>query len=115
MSPLALHELSGKTGLLIRETADDALSKVSSESLAKSAEIEVDFENVLAVSPSFMDQLIRGIRKMLPLDLSDSMILYFHKVPTQPSEKFVAVGRAHGLVLKEVADGEWLMTPRPSP
>ena len=115
MHALALYKLSGKSGLLIRETADQALSKLDSGFLEGDSPIEIDFSGVLAVSPSFMDQLIRGLRQMLSPDSARTMSFHLHRVPTQASEKFAAVGRAHGLALREITEGEWVLTPRPKP
>ena len=112
MSAIALHELSQKPGLFIRETADEALSQVGADVLDPTAPIEVDFTNIMAVTPSFAEQLIRGIKARLPADAVPSLQLRILHAPPHTARTFTIVGRAHGMVLEERSETEWLLRPR---
>lgn len=109
MIDILMHELSGKSSLLTRGTADHILSKIEVAQLDPSSPIVVNFNNVLAVTPSFLDQFLGGLKRMISDRYSGSITLCFVQVPTNASEKFAAVGRSHKMVLQEKSDREWLL------
>ena len=115
MAAIALHELSRKPTLTIRETADEALSKVGPEAFDPTGPILVDFINIMAVTPSFAEQLIRGIKARLPADAVPNLQLRILHAPPHTANTFTIVGRAHGMAFEEVSETEWLLKPRPSP
>lgn len=115
MATIALHELSRKPTLIIRETADEALSKLGPDDLDHTAPIAIDFINIMAVTPSFAEQLIRGIKARLPADAVPSLQLRILHAPPHTTNTFTIVGRAHGMVLEEVSETDWLLKPRTAP
>lgn len=65
------------------------------------------------MTPSFLDEMLRVIEaapgyhagwKVVALD-----------PPTRLSDKFAAVGRAHGLVVRDVGDGTWIIEASSGP
>ena len=109
MIDILMHELSGKSSLLTRETADQILSKIEVAQVDSGSPIVVDFNGVLAVTPSFLDQFPGGLKLMVSARHSDSITMRFLQVPTHASTKFVAVGRSHKMMLQEQSDREWLL------
>lgn len=111
MAAIALHELSQRPGLFIRETADEALSKVDPEAFDSTGPILVDFINIMAVTPSFAEQLIRGIKARLPADAVPGLQLRILHAPPHTARTFTVVGRAHGMAFEEITETEWLLRP----
>ncbi len=111
MAAIALHELSQRPGLFIRETADEALSKVDADLLDPATPIAVDFINIMAVTPSFAEQLVRGIKARLPADAIRGLQLRILNAPPHTANTFTIVGRAHGMAFEEITETEWLLRP----
>ena len=51
MTDISIHELSGKSSLLTRGTADQILSKVTAAQIDPAFPIVIDFKNVVAIAP----------------------------------------------------------------
>ena len=109
MVDISIHELSGKSSLLTRGTADQILSKVTVTQIAPDSPVVVDFKNVVAVAPSFFDQFLAGLKLKISPCYPSPIVLRFLEVPTHASEKFAAVGRSHNMVLHETSDREWFL------
>ena len=71
----------------------------------------INFTNIMAITPSFAEQLIRGIKARLPADAAPSLQLRILHAPPHTAQTFTIVGRAHGMVLEEVSEAEWLLRP----
>ncbi|MBI4219622.1 MAG: DUF4325 domain-containing protein [Chloroflexi bacterium] len=99
--------LSGKQALLTRATADDVLSKVVD--LDKGSNIIVDLSGVTAITPSFLDQFLRGITSMATARGIRPLRIELLAMPTVASDKFAAVGRSYGLLLNERSGHEWVL------
>ena len=109
MIDISIHELSGKSSLLTRRTAEQILNKVTATQIDPDSPIVIDFKNVVAVSPSFLDQFLGSLKLKISTCYSNSIVLRFLQVPTHASEKFAAVGRSHKMVLHETSDSEWFL------
>ena len=103
---ILIHELSGNSSLLRRETADEILEKASLNPIDPSSPIVVDLINIVALAPSFFDQLIGGLKRKYSTS-SNPITISFLEVPTHASEKFAAIGRSHKMVLRQTSDNEW--------
>lgn len=112
MVELAFHPMTGKTNLVIRETADKVVSQLTDGQLADGAPIVANFAAVAVITPSFAEQLIRGIKARLPADAVPALQLRILHAPPHTARTFTIVGRAHGMVLEERSETEWLLRPR---
>lgn len=115
MAIIAVHQLVGKPGLFIRETADDALSKVDPEAFNSAPFITLDFADIGAIAPGPAEQLIRGIKARLPSDAVPGLQLRILHAPPHTARTFTVVGRAHGMAFEEVSETEWLLKPAARP
>ena len=106
MNNIPIHELGGKSSLLTRATADAILDKVTPTQINPAFPIVVDFRNIVAVAPSFLDQFLGGL-KLKCSNHSYPISLRFLEVPTHASEKFAAIGRGHQMDLREASTNEW--------
>ncbi|MEX2246746.1 MAG: DUF4325 domain-containing protein [Dehalococcoidia bacterium] len=109
---IGLFELLGRRVLVTRESArkvqhvlDRAL-----ETSAAGVEIDLDFSNIEAITPSFIDEALHVVTEITARDEGKGMRLVFMNLPTRLSEKFVAVARAHDLVVTEEDDKTWIIT-----
>lgn len=105
MTTINVRQLSGKSALLTRSTADAILKQVD----ALSDPIEVDLAGIVAIAPSFIDQLIGGLSRMNRVPPESPFRIHLLSVPTHASEKFAAIGRSYGLALDVGADNEWTL------
>ena len=58
----------------------------------------VDFDGVVAITPSFFDQFVAGLKALMKAAGYATYIRLLN-VPTHASQKFEAVARSHSLVL----------------
>ena len=105
---IPLRELAGKQSLLTGEAADTVLERIGPDQIDPGSTIVVDFAGVLGITPTFLRQLLGGLRQRCqggPVPFSVRML----NVPTPASEKYSAVGRIYGMVLSQPSAGEWLL------
>ena len=112
MVEIALYPMTGKTNLVIRETADSVVNQFAGSQFAEGGPIVANFAEVAVVTPSFAEQLIRGIKARLPADAVPALQLRILHAPPHTARTFTMVGRAHGMVLEELSETEWLLRPR---
>ena len=112
MAIIAVRQLVGRPGLFIRETVDDALSKANPEAFDSATLVTLDFTDIGAIAPGPAEQLIRGIKARLPADAVPALQLRILHAPPHTARTFTIVGRAHGMVLEERSETEWLLRPR---
>ncbi|MEX0786082.1 MAG: DUF4325 domain-containing protein [Dehalococcoidia bacterium] len=72
--------------------------------------LTVDFRGVEAVTPSFVDEVLTSIEKVIETKHHPDASVVFLNPPTRLSEKFAAVGRAHKLTVAETEDGAWVLS-----
>jgi hypothetical protein len=71
----------------------------------------VDFEGIEGIAPSFLDELLSIFESIIGLDTSDpERRLVVANPPTRLSLKFEAVARGHGMAVRALPDGSWLLT-----
>lgn len=109
MTVINLRQLSGKSSLLTRATADTIMSEMGELQELPSTTIVVDLSGVIAITPSFLDQFIGGLKRLAATRAMHPLRIRLLAVPTHASEKFAAVGRSHGLILQEKSADEWLL------
>ena len=109
MKPLSLREISGKSSLLTRAAADAIIARVREHADGANGQFAMDLSGVIAVSPSFVDQLVGGLVRFASERGQGRVRIRMRAMPTRASSKFAAVARSYGLVLMERAAGDWYM------
>lgn len=109
MSDISIYELSGKSSLLARGTADQILNKIRELQIDFDDPVAIDFKDVVAVAPSFFDQLLGGLKLKTPSRVSNPRTLRFLHMPAHSREKIAAIGRSHNMVLHCASEKEWLL------
>ena len=108
METLMIHNLLPSRALVSRESARTLQSTLTA--WAKLDEkLTIDFAGVDALTPSFVDELLKVIRVTLKNAGSPRLQVRFTNMPTQLSSKFAAIARAHELIITEVSPGSWLI------
>jgi hypothetical protein len=119
MSTLRVNDVLKDRILVSRESAhllEDALSAIianrrTPESTSDPTPVTLDFEGVEGITPSFLDELISVFEGLLgagPDGRAQPMIVT--NPPTRLSPKFEAVTRGHGMSVRALPDGSWLLT-----
>ena len=109
MTVINLRQLSGKSSLLTRATADAIIGGMGELQDHPSTTIVVDLTGVIAITPSFLDQFVGGLKRLATSRAIRPLRIRLLTMPTHASEKFAAVGRSHGLILHEHSGDEWLL------
>ncbi|MEE8169053.1 MAG: hypothetical protein V3T70_00765 [Phycisphaerae bacterium] len=71
----------------------------------------IDFEGVEGVAPSFLDELLSIFESFIGTEANgDERSLIIANPPARLSLKFEAVARGHGMSVRQLPDGSWLLT-----
>jgi hypothetical protein len=106
MLKLRVHDLMHRKALITRESAE-AVKEALSTAFKTSDEVALDFADIDAMTPSFVDELVGSVDKALRSAPKRNARLVFLNVPTRLSAKFAAIGRAHRAEMFEPTSGEW--------
>jgi hypothetical protein len=73
--------------------------------------VTVDFDGVLGVSPSFVDETVSVYESVVGADESGTKAcLVIANPPTRLSSKFEAIARGHAKSIRALPDGSWLLS-----
>ncbi len=73
--------------------------------------IAVDFEGIEGIAPSFLDELLSIFDSIIGPETSGlERCLVVANPPTRLSLKFEAIARGHGMSVRALPDGSWLLT-----
>ena len=73
--------------------------------------VAVDFEGVEGMAPSFLDELLSIFESLLGAETNGGeRCLIVANPPTRLSLKFEAIARGHGMSVRALPDGSWLLT-----
>ena len=123
MTKLRVNDILKDPVLVSRESAhllEDAIRSMISEGLtsgkpasekpATPSQVIVDFDGVAGVAPSFVDELIIIIETLLAADANGmGRGLMIENPPTRLSSKFEAIARGHGMSVRALENGSWLL------
>ena len=110
MKSLRVHDFLVRRALVTRESAHD-LERHVLEMLDPSDEsLALDFANIDAMTPSFLDEALFVIAEAVSRKASHVSELMFLNPPTSPTAAVRAIARAHGILLEESPTGDWIMT-----
>lgn len=111
MRAIRVFQLIPRRVLVARGTAREIAAAIEDGLGEAGSAIELDFEGIEAVTPSFVDEVLGVIQAILDRkNLGLDRILVSHP-PTRLSSKFEAVGRGRNLLVTEQDDGAWVITP----
>ena len=108
MVKLNLRQMTSKPGLLSRGAADAIVDSIAQQRDADLAEVVADLTDIVAVAPSFLDQLLTRLEELSNSRNQRLQTIRLLAVPTRLSEKFAAIGRGHDLGLRELRSGDWV-------
>lgn len=105
----------------VRSTISDPL--LTTRSLAQELEpsfkehgpsqrIELDFEGIEGITPSFFDGLLKTMEDTIQARSSNATVV-FHNLPRGVSSALELVARAHNLTLRSDEE-RWVLSPRTS-
>jgi hypothetical protein len=105
MKTIGLYDLLRKRALVTRESAAMVAEKLTAEEPSAEDVLVLDFEGIEAVTPSFVDEILALFNEFVGHTPSVRRRVQFRRVPTRLSEKFIAVGKRHGLRMEESQTG----------
>ncbi len=118
MRTLRVHDVLKDKILVSRESArqlQDAFNAVmigeaKPGNATTATPVTVDFEGVEGVAPSFLDELISVFESLVATEADGGeRCLMVANPPTRLSLKFEAVARGHGMSVRALPDGSWLL------
>jgi len=78
--------------------------------------VAVDFEGVEGIAPSFLDELLSIFESLIGSETSgEERCLIVANPPTRLSLKFEAIARGHGMSVRALPDGSWLLKDTRNP
>ncbi len=123
MRTLRVHDILKDKILVSRESArllEDALKTIRVNAVTPgeardTTPVSVDFEGVEGVAPSFLDELLSVFESVLGAEPGGrEQGLIVANPPTRLSLKFEAIARGHGMSVRALPDGSWLLTDAPT-
>ena len=117
MPTLRANEILKDKILVSRESAhllEDALNAMMAAARTSgnlsTTSIVVDFEGIEGIAPSFLDELLSIFESILGSGASPrERRLVVANPPTRLSLKFEAIARGHGMSVRALPDGSWLL------
>lgn len=110
MTTIRLFDLLARRALIARESARPIRVALANALAGQEREVVLDFEGVEAVTPSFVDELLTVVDDAVKEGRQAGLCVVFLNPPTRLSAKFAAVGRGHGLRMKESEPRSWTIT-----
>jgi len=110
---LRVFDLLGKRALITRESAGVVGHELGGA--VNENEVVLDFVGVEAVTPSFIDELLGIVLRVLRKRGRGGFRVVFFNPPMRLSSKFGAVARARQLEITESDDGSWVIEASISP
>lgn len=108
MEALKIHDLLPSRALVLRESARAVQSALAAWA-RPGEDLTIDFAGVDALTPSFVDELLKVLQVTLKNGGSARLQVRFANMPTRLSSKFSAIARAYHLEITEISTGSWLI------
>ena len=109
MNTIELYKIFNKRVLVTRQSARSIASDIE-DALGGGGKIVLDFTDVAGVTPSFMDETLSVIEERSKAQNGAALSIIVENSPTKLSSKFAAIGRAHGLDMRESEGKTWIIT-----
>lgn len=107
---LNLQKLLNKRMLVTRQTAREIAPEVQDALLKGNGGLVLDFSDVAGISPSFLSETILVVEDCAQKISKPSFRVIMENPPTKLSRKFVALGKAHGVDIREGDEKTWIIT-----
>ncbi len=124
MHTLRVRDVLKDKILVSRESArllEDALGaimagKSTPGGRSDTTRLTVDFEGVEGIAPSFLDELLLVFESIIGSDTNGvERRLVVANPPARLSLKFEAIARGHGMSVRALSDGSWVLTDSGNP
>lgn len=107
---LKLQKLLNKRMLVTRQTAREIAPEVQDALLKGNGGLVLDFSDVAGISPSFLSETILVVEDCAQKISEPSFRVVMENPPTKLSRKFVVLGKAHGVDIREGEGKTWIIT-----
>lgn len=107
---LNLQKLLNKRMLVTRQTARDIAPGVHHALLRGDGVLVLDCSDIAGISPSFLSETILVVKDCAQKISEPSFRVVMENPPTKLSRKFVALGKAHGVDIREGEGKTWIIT-----
>lgn len=107
---LNLQKLLNKRMLVTRQTAREIAPEVQDALLKGNGGLVLDFSDVAGISPSFLSETILVVEDCVQKIGEPSFRVVMENPPTKLSRKFVVLGKAHGVDIREGEGKTWIIT-----
>lgn len=111
MDPIKIREILHDRLLVTRASAHELRSSFEAAASRSSDQLEIDFEGVAGMTPSFFDELLATAEETVQTHGPSGIRLVLHHPPTDLSAKFEAVAEGHGCSLSEDEQERWVVAP----
>lgn len=110
VNTIELYKIFNKRVLVTRQSARSIASDIENALSGGAGKIVLDFTDVAGVTPSFMDETLSVIEERAKAQNGAALSIIVENSPTKLSSKFAAIGRAHGLDMREGDGATWIIT-----
>ncbi len=109
MRALKVFDLLKKRVLVTRQSARAIEAELGRALAEGQGELVLDFSGVEGITPSFLDETLSVIEEFFQRMNGGEFRVKIENPPTQLSSKFAAVGRGHGLDIRESDGKAWII------
>lgn len=110
MNSMRVYDLTKNHVLVTRESARALATVLGSALAAGQGEVELNFEGIDGITPSFLDEILAIIEERLEESDTRRLRIVVLNPPTRLSSKFVALGRGRQLSVTESETGAWVIS-----
>ena len=110
MVPLRVYDLLGMRILVTRDSARSIQKQICGAMLDGQGEVVLDFEGVMGITPSFLDETLHIIGECIARTADGRLCVTMKAPPSELSSKYLAVSRGHSLSVRESEDGSWVIS-----
>ncbi len=110
METLRMFDLMGKRILVARGSARAIQSNLAAALSEGDGQVALDFFGIDGLASSFLDEILSVVEDCIQDTSHNQFRITVINSPTQLSSKFTAVGRGHGLSIRESGSGTWIIS-----
>jgi len=110
METLRIFDLMGKRILVTRGSARAMQSNLAAALDKGEGQVALDFVGIDGLGPSFLDEILSVVEDCIQDTSHSQLQIVVINSPTQLSSKFAAVGRGHGLSIRDSGNGTWIIS-----
>ncbi len=107
MAAVRIHDILSSRVLVTRSSARELEQAIRDAVHLGGEQLEIDFLDVDGITPSFLDEVITVLERVLGEIKENQPQIIVVNPPTRLSAKFAAVGRSHSLEIVERGPHRW--------